>query len=126
MPSATRAGPTTIVTVVQTGQMTSAGVVRSFDADQGWGIIDGPDVPGGCWVHFSTIAADGFRALKPGQQVSFHAEPASQDGYAYRALKVWTDATEPPEPAPPEHRSSAYQSSLTLTFDPGPNQVRPD
>jgi hypothetical protein len=26
----------------------TAGVVRSFSADEGWGVIDAPEVPGGC------------------------------------------------------------------------------
>jgi CspA family cold shock protein len=63
--------------------MTSVGSVQIFDADEGWGVIDGPDVPGGCWVHFSAIAVDGYRALARGQQVSFRAEAAHQDGYAF-------------------------------------------
>ena len=70
--------------------MASIGTVRTFDADLGWGAIDGPDVPGGCWVHFSAIAVDGFRTLTRGQQVSFRAERARQDGFAYRAVKVWS------------------------------------
>jgi CspA family cold shock protein len=41
--------------------MANPGVVRTYDTDEGWGIIDGPDVPGGCWVHFSVIAMDGHR-----------------------------------------------------------------
>ena len=103
---------------MQTGPMTSVGSVRTFDADEGWGVIDGPDVPGGCWVHFSSIVMDGYRELAPGQQVSFRAEAASQDGFAYRAMKVWTDDVEPPDQSPTRSRSAAYHSSLTLTFDP--------
>ncbi len=91
--------------------------MRTFDADEGWGVIDGPDVPGGCWVSFSVIAMEGYRALEPGQQVSFRAESASQDGYAYRATKVWTEATEPPDQPQTWGNSQAYHSTLTLTFD---------
>ncbi|MBB2948802.1 CspA family cold shock protein [Actinoplanes lutulentus] len=102
--------------------MTSEGTVRAFNADEGWGIIDGPDVPGGCWVSFSAIVMDGYRELTPGQRVSFRAEPADQDGFAYRALKVWAGSTEPADEAATENRSVAYRSTLTLTFDP----PRPD
>jgi cold shock protein len=80
---------------VHTGPMASTGIVRTFDPDVGWGVIDGPDVPGGCWVHFSAIAADGYRQLADGQPVSFIAEEVSQDGFAFRAVKVWTGDTEP-------------------------------
>jgi cold shock protein len=106
----------------QTRPMTSVGSVRHFDADEGWGVIDGPDVPGGCWVHFSVIAVDGYRALARGQRVSFRAEIANQDGFAYRAVKVWTDAVEPADQPCTPRSSAAYSSTLTLTFDP----PRPD
>ncbi|KUL41939.1 cold-shock protein [Actinoplanes awajinensis] len=99
--------------------MTSMGVVRSFDPDEGWGVIDGPDVPGGCWVHFSAIAVEGFRELTPGQQVSFRAEQGDQDGFDYRALKAWPGVgAEPPDQVATPHSPAAYQSTLTLTFDP--------
>jgi CspA family cold shock protein len=97
--------------------MTSVGSVRTFDADEGWGVIDGPDVPGGCWVHFSAIAMEGYRELAPGQQVSFRAEAARQDGFDYRAVKVWTGGGEPPEQNQTHGSSAAYHSSLMLTFD---------
>lgn len=102
--------------------MTSSGVVRTYHRDEGWGIIDGPGVPGGCWVHFSVIAMSGFRELVPGQEVSFLAEAASQDGFAYRAVKVWTGGTEPDDSLRDGVPSSAYRSSLTLTFDEPPER----
>lgn len=69
----------------------AAGVVRSYDPDQGWGVIDAPEVPGGCFVHFSNIEMDGYRTLAAGQRVRFtHERPGFlQDGYPYRALAVW-------------------------------------
>lgn len=69
---------------------------------------------------FSAIAMDGYRELAPGQRVSFRAEAASQDGFAYRAVKVWTGDTEPPDQPPPQGSSAAYRSLLTLTFDAPP------
>ncbi|MBL7259998.1 cold-shock protein [Paractinoplanes lichenicola] len=98
--------------------MSSVGTVRTFDVDEGWGVIDGPDVPGGCWVHFSVLAMDGFRMLTPGQPVTFTAEAAQQDGFAFRALKVWTGPDEPVDAPIPAASSGAYESRLTLTFDP--------
>ena len=102
--------------------MTSGGTVRDYHPDDGWGVIDGPDVPGGCWVHFSSIAMGGYRQLRPGQQVSFRAEAADQDGFAFRAIQVWPDGTVQagPDGAPVVDPavSCAYSSSLTLTFDP--------
>jgi cold shock protein len=96
----------------------SIGVVREFHPDEGWGVIDGPDVPGGCWVHFSAIAMDGYRQLAPAQRVTFRAEAAEQDGFGFRAVQVWTGAVEPVRP-PLEQDSfgSAYGSALILTLD---------
>ena len=99
--------------------MVSTGSVRRFDADEGWGVIDGPDVPGGCWVHFSAIAGDGYRQLVVGQRVSFRAEAASQDGFAFRALKVWIGEVEPAAPIREQGRSGAYHSRLILTANTG-------
>lgn len=40
-------------------------------------------------------AGTSVRMLVPGQQVSIRAEAVNQDGFAYRAVTVWTDDTEP-------------------------------
>ncbi|HEX3955419.1 MAG TPA: cold shock domain-containing protein [Trebonia sp.] len=68
-----------------------AGVVKRFDPDEGWGVIDAPEVPGGCFVHFSNIEVPGYRQLHAGQQVRFTFEQPGflQDGYRYRAVTVW-------------------------------------
>ncbi len=97
--------------------MASSGTVRAYSTDEGWGIIDGPDVPGGCWVHFSVIAMDGYRYLVAGQTVSFRAESGAQDGFAYRAVKVWTGDTEAVELRREDAESTAYDSTLALTVD---------
>jgi CspA family cold shock protein len=67
------------------------GVVQSFDAEEGWGVISAPEVPGGCFVHFSDIHMAGYRCPAAGERVKFTFEkpPGLQDGYAYRALEVW-------------------------------------
>jgi CspA family cold shock protein len=102
---------------MHTGPMTSVGSVRIFYADEGWGVIDGQDVPGGCWVSFSAIAMDGYRELARGQHVSFRYEATSQDGFNYRAVKVWTGGVEPTDQPRTQGGSAAYHSWLTLTFD---------
>jgi cold shock protein len=65
------------------------GVVRWFSADEGWGVIDAPDAPGGCFVHFSVIQLPGYRELQAGQRVRFTSRSPGQDGCAYTALSVW-------------------------------------
>lgn len=96
--------------------MPSNGIVREFHADEGWGVIDGSDVPGGAWTSFAAIRVDGYRSLTAGQRVTFVAEPGDQDGYAFRAVTVWPgdESAVPERPAGP---SDAYSSSLTLTYD---------
>ena len=91
-------------------------MVRDYDAGAGWGVVDAPDVPGGCWVHFSAIAADGYRRLATGERVTFRAERAAQDGLDFRAVKAWTGDVEPPDDPVDHRRSPAYRSSLRLTF----------
>jgi CspA family cold shock protein len=41
----------------------------------------------------------------------------NQDGFAYRAVKVWTDDAEPSDRDRAENGSAGHQSRLTLTFD---------
>ena len=55
------------------------------------GVIDAPEAPGGCFVHFSSIQMDGYRQLSAGQDVQFTFERPGflQDGCLYRALAVW-------------------------------------
>ena len=70
-----------------------AGVIRWFDADEGWGVIDAPEVPGGCFVHFANIEMPGYRQLRAGQHVRFTFERPGflQDGCPYRVLAVWPE-----------------------------------
>ncbi|MBM2620064.1 cold shock domain-containing protein [Actinoplanes sp. LDG1-06] len=95
---------------------TTTGTVRDWNADEGWGVLDSEATPGGCWAHFGAILADGYRALAAGQAVSFEFETADQDGYAFRAVAVWTGSERPPGPAP-QPLSTAYTSTLHLEFD---------
>ncbi|HWD55498.1 MAG TPA: cold shock domain-containing protein [Acidimicrobiales bacterium] len=70
------------------------GTVRWFDGEEGWGVIDSPEVPGGCFVHFSNIVGVGYRNLAEGEEVVFtYEEPGfRQDGYDFRALQVWSES----------------------------------
>lgn len=65
-----------------------AAVVREWHPEEGWGVVDSPQTPGGCWVHFSHIQATRYRELAPGTTVALEFEPADQDGFAYRAVTV--------------------------------------
>jgi CspA family cold shock protein len=100
----------------------ATGRVREWRGEVGWGVIDSPDTPGGCWTHFSAIMMDGYRALGDGDTVSFDYEHAAQDGFGFRALRVWPSGVDPSTElsASLHHgRSSAYESTLTLHMDDG-------
>lgn len=90
--------------------------VRSWHADDGWGVLDAPQLPGGCWAHFSAVAVAGYRSLRPGEPVHLQYEAVEQDGYPYRAVRVWPDGRQPTATAS-DQAPGAYRSELTLRFD---------
>jgi cold shock protein len=109
--------------------MTSEGTVREWHDDEGFGVIDSPGTPGGCWAHFSNIVADGYRSLRAGDHITFTFEPASQDGFGYRAILVWPPGVQPGiQPSRPhgpagEGSEGASQSTLTVRWE---HDQRPD
>jgi CspA family cold shock protein len=81
----------------------SVGSVRVWHREEGWGVIDSPDTPGGCWAHFSHLwhedlpqagagevvsVSGGFRELFVAETVDFQWTTSGQDGYDYRAVTV--------------------------------------
>jgi cold shock protein len=90
----------------------STGTVRVWYREEGWGVIDCPDTPGGCFAHFTHLWNDferptvgpgevvevssGFRELFEGETVDFKWEHANQDGYGFRATTVHPVGRKPP------------------------------
>lgn len=97
--------------------MTTTGSVRSWFGEEGWGVIDSADTPGECWTHFGDVLVLGYKELTAGQLVNLDWEPAEQGGYRFRAIRVWPTRTDPIETPPVTGSSSAYSSTLTITFD---------
>jgi len=63
-------------------------------------------------------AATGYPSLLSGQPVEVEWEQVEQDGYDYRAVRVWPAGQLPTERSPTEPESSgAYVSTLTIEFD---------
>ena len=64
--------------------------VREWRDEEGWGVLDSPETPGGCFGHYADIQAPGFRTLEPGQRVelTWEAPGFKQDGYDYRAVSI--------------------------------------
>ncbi len=63
-------------------------VVRVWNEDEGWGVADCDQTPGGCFVHFSHFAGEGYKVLHVGQRIDLECERFEQDGYQYRATVV--------------------------------------
>lgn len=64
--------------------------VREWYDEDGWGVLDCPETPGGCFAHFSILEMDGYRSLKRGSvvELEWEAPGYNQDGYVYRAVRV--------------------------------------
>jgi cold shock protein len=67
------------------------GVVRTWNDEEGFGVIDSDDTPGGCGAVFAVIQADGYRTLHAGQLVQFRFIKARQDDCDFQALEVLPD-----------------------------------
>jgi CspA family cold shock protein len=98
--------------------MTTLGTVRDWRAEEGWGVIDSPETPGGCWTHFSHVLVAGYVALQAGQIVNLDWESARQDGYKYRTTRTWPVDTEPVVATVKHSGPTGPDSSrLTVVFD---------
>ena len=94
------------------------GVVREWHREDGWGVIDSPSTPGGCWVVYSHIDMPPPAELHVGQQVEFSFEQVtSQDGYQWRAIAVRPEG----EPLDPREYITdprgSFRSTLRIQFD---------
>lgn len=93
----------------------SQGMVSQWSAEQGWGVIESVDTPGGCWAHFSTITGEDFElgSLDVGQVVTFTWVVAEQDGYAFRTTRIGPPTT---SGASVSASSEAYCSNLSIVY----------
>jgi cold shock protein len=90
------------------------GTVRFWHDELGWGVLDSPETPGGCWAHFSQLIMPGYGALTAGEPVSFTYEAGDQDGYAFRAVEVRPAWVDPSYVREPPTQSTGYRSGLTI------------
>ena len=67
----------------------ATGTVRLWMAADGWGVIDVPDLPGGCWAEASVVEGlEGTNALRAGQTVDVEWTTPGPDDYDARAVRV--------------------------------------
>lgn len=94
--------------------MADAAVTREWHDEDGWGVIDCVQTPGGCWAHCSDVAVPGYRSLTVGAAVWLEWERCDQDGYAYRATRIWPVGADPVPATEPTTASNAYRSRLVI------------
>jgi CspA family cold shock protein len=102
--------------------VSSEGKVSEWHGEEGWGVIEAPDTPGGCWAHYSAILTDGHAELHAGDVVTFTYERVEQDGYHFRAVDVWPPGIDPStvtRATPVTEPSDAYRSMLLIRLDDG-------
>jgi CspA family cold shock protein len=66
-------------------------VVKRWHDEEGWGVAEAPEAPGGIFIHFSFIEGEGYRSLRDGEQVELDLEgplPFDQDGCSWHGLRV--------------------------------------
>lgn len=66
----------------------NTGTVKWFNAEKGYGFISNDDGSEDVFVHFSSIAAEGFRSLNEGQKVTFDVEMDPKNSSKLRAANV--------------------------------------
>ena len=71
----------------------ATGTVKSWDTDEGWGVISSPDLPSEVWAHFMHIerreGIPGAARRRCCRVRLDRAAAGGQDGYAYRVERVW-------------------------------------
>ena len=65
------------------------GTVVRWDDARGGGVVEAPDLPGGCWVDVSVVAhSTSAGGLRAGQVVEVEWTEPGAAGFAFRALRV--------------------------------------
>jgi CspA family cold shock protein len=99
--------------------------VRFWHDEEGWGVVDAPSTPGGCWAHFSHIDHAGYRSLNGVASVLLDWEEAAQDGYRFTAVRVLVPGRAPASTWSEHPRDGACSSSLTVELDQNPEDCPP-
>jgi len=93
-----------------------SGIVREWHSAEGWGVIDSPNAPGGCWAHQSHLDMAGFRDLHAGQHVELTFDDRGQDGCPFRAIRVVVPGVSVSPTFGTGVPSDAYGSRVVIRF----------
>ncbi len=64
------------------------GTVKWFDAKKGFGFIVGPKAGQDIFVHYTSIAGDGFRSLKDGEPVEYELVESAKGLQAHNVRSI--------------------------------------
>ncbi len=69
---------------------TTLGTVVRWDDARGGGVIEAPDLPGGCWADAAVVVhgTSGAGVLRAGQVVQLEWTEPGAEGLPYRAVRV--------------------------------------
>jgi CspA family cold shock protein len=66
----------------------NSGTVKWFDSEKGFGFISNENGGDDVFVHFSAIAANGYKSLSEGQKVTYDIEQDPKNSGKVRAANV--------------------------------------
>lgn len=66
----------------------TTGTVKWFNASKGFGFISQDGGGGDVFVHFSSIAAEGYRSLQEGEKVEFTIKDGEKGPQAHDVRKI--------------------------------------
>jgi CspA family cold shock protein len=105
------------------GFFVSTGTVKWFNSGRGYGFITqddgGPDV----FVHFSSLAGEGYRNLEENQKVEFEVTQGQKGPQASNVRLINSTISAPKEGNGPEHLSPGEGQSTTGDDTPGQDNV---
>lgn len=66
----------------------NSGTVKWFNSEKGFGCISNDNGGDDVFVHFSSIASNGYKSLTEGQKVTYDVEKDPKDSRKLRAVNV--------------------------------------